>query len=71
MKSFFKLIIMRLFNNEINISIDLPDGSDNVDILIGIHVIEGECECCAEPMVGIQIGLLIFTITITVEKPHV
>ena len=62
---------MRLFNNEINLSIDLPDGSDNVDILFGMHITEGECECCGEPVVGIQIGLLLFTITITVEKPHI
>lgn len=62
---------MKIFSNEIKAFIDFPDGTtDNADVLIGIHIMEGQCECCNEPAIGIQIGLLIFTITITVTKSH-
>lgn len=62
---------MKVFNNEIKAFIETPDvNKDNVDILLGIHVMEGECEQCKEPMIGIQIGFLFFTITITITKTY-
>jgi len=62
---------MRFFNNEITMHVDVPDGSTStVDVLFGIHVMEGECESCGEPVIGIQLGFIFFTITITIEKPH-
>ena len=62
---------MKLFNNEIKAHVEFPDGStDNADVLLGIHIMEDECECCGEPAVGVQFGFLILTITITITKSH-
>lgn len=62
---------MRIFDNDVVAYIELPDGSsDNMDALLGIHVIQGECLECGEPAIGIQIGFLFFTITITITKSH-
>jgi len=62
---------MRLFNNDIKFFIELPDGtSESSDILLGLHIMNGECESCGKPAVGVQIGVLFFTITITITKSH-
>lgn len=62
---------MRIFDNDIVAYIDLPDGfTDNIDALLGIHIMQGECLECGEPVIGIKIGFLFFTITITITKSH-
>lgn len=61
---------MKLLNNDIKVFLELPWDKDNTDILLGIHTMEGECEVCGEPAIALQLGFLIFTVTITVTKSH-
>lgn len=62
---------MTLFDNDIRAFIEFPDGTtENADILLGIHIMEGQCEGCGSPAVGVQVGFLFFTITITITKSH-
>ncbi len=60
---------MKILDNKISVFLETPiSDDDNADILLGLHIMEGQCENCSEPAVGIQLGLLFFTITITITK---
>lgn len=62
---------MKIFEDEIKTFIEFPNKEDGIsDILLGIHLMEGKCEVCLQPVIGIQLGFLFFTITITVTKSH-
>lgn len=60
---------MKILDNRIVMHIESPiGGNDNADILLGVHLIEGQYEECSEPIVGMQLGFLFFTITIIITK---
>jgi len=60
---------MVIFDNRVTIRVETPIGNDdNADILLGVHIMEGQCEDCRQPLVGVQIGILFLSITIIITK---
>jgi hypothetical protein len=59
---------MRIAGQEISFFIETVH--DNSDMLLGINLMNGVCEGCGEPAVGIQLGLLFLTFTITITAAH-
>ena len=59
---------MRIGNQEVTFFAETP--IDNPDILLGINLMNGVCEGCGEPALGIQLGFLLITFTITITAAH-
>lgn len=59
---------MKIAGQEVSFFVETVQ--DNHDMLLGINLMNGHCEGCGEPAVGIQLGLLLLTMTITITAVH-
>lgn len=59
---------MRIFNKHISAVFHLSQPGE--DVLFGVNVCPGECECCGNPVMVTRVGLGIGELNIFVQEGH-